>query len=118
MEHFRPPEPFSFEGTNVADRWRRWEKQFKNYFFANEISKKAKKVQVPILLHCAGPEAQEVHEQFVFGEGVAWMIMKSCSGNSRITVSQGKIQFTRGIDSGAEIKVRMNQLTNGSRNCA
>ena len=71
MEHFRPPEPFSFEGTNVADRWRRWEKQFKNYFVASEISKKAKKVQVAILLHCAGPEAQEVHEQFVFGEGVA-----------------------------------------------
>ena len=66
MDHFKPPEPFSFEGTNVSDRWRRWEKQFRNYFLASESGKKAKKVQVAILLHCAGPDAQEIHEQFVF----------------------------------------------------
>ena len=68
MDQFKCPEPFSFDGTNVADRWRRWEKQFRNYFLASECGKKAKKVQVAILLHCAGPDAQEVHEQFKFAE--------------------------------------------------
>ena len=68
MDNFRPPESFSFEGADVADRWKRWEKQFETYFTAFEVSKKPKKVQVAMLLHCAGAEAQEIHEQFEFAE--------------------------------------------------
>ena len=63
---FHAPEKFSFDGPDVAPRWTRWEKEFRTYFIACEIKKKPKEVQVAILLNCAGPEAQEVHEQFTF----------------------------------------------------
>ena len=68
MEHFRAPEPFSFDGPNVAQRWNRWEKQFNTFFTACELVKKDKAVQVAILLHTAGTDAQEIHEQFQFAE--------------------------------------------------
>ena len=68
MDRFRAPEPFAFDGPNIAQRWMRWQKQFVTYFTACEISKKTKTVQVSILLHVAGAEAQEVHEQFQFNE--------------------------------------------------
>ena len=63
---FRAPEQFSFDGPDVAQRWVRGEKQFRTYFLACEFKKKPNPIQVAILLNCAGPEAQEIHEQFVF----------------------------------------------------
>ncbi len=66
MENFKPPDSFSFEGPNIAQRWTRWQKQFQTYFTACEIGKKDDDVQVAILLHSAGPEAQEIHEQFQY----------------------------------------------------
>ena len=68
MENFKAPDAFSFDGLNVAQRWTRWQKQFQMYFTACELGKKSKEVQVAILLHSAGPEAQEIHEQFQFTE--------------------------------------------------
>ena len=65
---FKPPEPFNFNGTDVAQRWAKWRKTFETYFTAAEINKKEGKVQIAILLHTAGSEAQEIHDQFVFGE--------------------------------------------------
>ena len=66
MEAFRPPAAVSFTTGNTAEQWRRWEKQFAFYFAAAELSKKPKKTQVAILLHCAGPEAQDIYSNFVF----------------------------------------------------
>ena len=63
---FRSPEVFSFDGPDVAQQWNRWEKAYRTYFVASEYKKKPKEIQVAILLNCAGPEAQEVHEQFEF----------------------------------------------------
>ena len=68
MDHFKPPEAFTFDGPNIAQRWTRWQKTFVTYFQACELSKKGKKVQVSILLHVAGTDAQEIHEQFQFDE--------------------------------------------------
>ena len=65
---FRAPDPFSFDGPDVAQRWTRWEKSFRTYFQAAEYKKKPKDIQVAILLNCAGLEAQEVHEQFELTE--------------------------------------------------
>ena len=65
---FKAPEKFSFDGPDVAQRWTRWEKEFRTYFKACEFKKKPKDIQVAILLNCAGSEAQEVHEQFEFEE--------------------------------------------------
>ena len=66
MEAFRPPAAVSFTTGNTAEQWRRWEKQFAFYFAAAELSKKPQKTQVAILLHCAGPEAQDIYSNFVF----------------------------------------------------
>ncbi len=63
---FRPPEPFAFEGSDCDQRWVKWKRAFETYFTAAEIEKKSAKVQIAILLHTAGPEAQVIHSQFVF----------------------------------------------------
>ena len=69
MDVLKPPGQFHFKVTNLDDAWRRWERQFRTYFAACELLKKDKKVQVAILLHAAGPEAQEIHKQFELPEG-------------------------------------------------
>ena len=65
---FRVPDPFNFNGADVAQRWVKWRKTFETYFTAAEVSKKAPNVQIAILLHTAGGEAQEIHSQFIFTE--------------------------------------------------
>ena len=66
----KSPGHMDFSASNLDDTWRRWEQQFKTYFLACEISKKDPDVQVAILLHAAGAEAQEIHSQFKFEIGV------------------------------------------------
>ena len=68
MDKFRAPDPFSFDGPDVAQRWIRWEMTFRTYFKAAELKKKPKDIQVAILLNNAGPEAQEIHEHFEYDE--------------------------------------------------
>ena len=55
-----------FDGPDVAQRWSKWRKAFETYYIAAEVSSKSPEVQVAILLHSAGTEAQEIHSQFVF----------------------------------------------------
>ena len=65
---FKPPDAFNFIGTDVAQRWAKWRKTFETYFTAAEVEKKPAKVQIAILLHTAGAEAQEIHSQFTFSD--------------------------------------------------
>ena len=60
------PDAFEFDGANTAQRWTKWRKQFETYHVAAELSKKGAEVQVAILLHAAGSEAQEIHSQFIY----------------------------------------------------
>jgi len=69
MEVLKPPEHIDFRSGNVAARWQRWKRQFEVYYDACEISKKPKATQVAILLHAAGPEAQDVHDAFAWADG-------------------------------------------------
>ena len=62
------PDNFNFNGTDVAQRWTKWRKTFETYFTAAEQSSKPAKVQIAILLHAAGEEAQEIHSQFTFAD--------------------------------------------------
>ena len=62
------PDSFNFNGTDVAQRWTKWRKTFETYFTAAELSSKPAKVQIAILLHAAGEEAQEIHSQFTFAD--------------------------------------------------
>ena len=54
MDMLKPP-------GHMDEAWHRWEQTFKTYFLVCEIGKKDPDVQVAILLHAAGPEAQEIH---------------------------------------------------------
>ena len=69
MDMLKPPGHMDFSASNFDEAWRHWEQQFKTYFLACEISKKDPDVQVAILLHTAGVEAQEIHSQFKFETG-------------------------------------------------
>ena len=68
MEIFKQPPSISFTSGNLAEQWRRWEQQLRVYYTAAELVKKEAKTRVAILLHCAGPDAQDIHSNFVFSE--------------------------------------------------
>ena len=68
MDSLKPPSPINFHSGNVADSWQRWKRQFEIYFAAAELNKKAKATQEAILLHAAGPEAQDIHRAFSWSE--------------------------------------------------
>ena len=59
----------TFTTSNVAENWRRFERQFRVYYAACELQLKARATQVGILLHTAGAEAQDVHETFDYAVG-------------------------------------------------
>lgn len=54
--------PFDCKGaiTSVAPRWKKWKKSFEYYIIAKGITNSARKKG--LLLHCAGPEVQELFE--------------------------------------------------------
>ena len=68
MDSLKPPSPIDFHSGNVADSWQRWKRQFEIYFAAAKLNKKAKATQEAILLHAAGPEAQDIHRAFSWSE--------------------------------------------------
>jgi len=68
MEGFKSPENIDLHSDNVAERWRKWKRQFEVYYAACELNKKSKETQTAILLHSAGPEAQEIYDTFTWGE--------------------------------------------------
>ena len=61
-----PPNHMNFGHRNLSAAWKKWEKQFTTYYKAAELKDKDAETQVAILLHVAGPEAQEIHETFQF----------------------------------------------------
>ena len=69
MDQLKPPSAIEFHSGNVADRWQKWKRQFEIYFDACELGEISKPTQVAILLHAAGPEAQEIHRAFAWGDG-------------------------------------------------
>ena len=64
MDVLKPPMQIRFITSNVAENWRRFERQFRVYYAACELQLKSKATQVGILLHTAGAEAQYVHDTF------------------------------------------------------
>ena len=64
MNKLNPPRELNFSAGNMSEEWRRWEKSFKNYHAAAELSEKSRSTQVAILLNCAGEEARDVFDSF------------------------------------------------------
>ena len=61
------PEHMSFDGGNVVESRRRWEQLFHSYMIAGELTNKTKATRVAISLHCAGPQALDIHGIFKWG---------------------------------------------------
>ena len=106
----------SFTLGNVAENWRRWEQQFEVYYKACELKKRDKAVQVAILLHAAGPEAQEIHETFVYEGEDDVLDYKKVLSQFRLYCNPRKISFMSGICFGTEVSVMVKQLIIGSQN--
>ena len=66
---FPTPSPMKFDVPNVAESCKKWEKSFEVYRTAHEAFKKPEKVQVALLLHTAGPDAQTIFDTFQFRSG-------------------------------------------------
>ena len=101
---------------NTAEQWRRWEQQFRFYFAAAELSKKTAKTQVAILLHCAGPEAQDIIKniQTLFLQTPITTQTPTgsmCSRNSDTIANLEKMRCLRGTSSGSETSVKGSPLT-------
>ena len=47
---------------NLEEAWCKWEQQFRIYFQVSELDKKSPVTQTAILLHVAGPDAQEIYQ--------------------------------------------------------
>jgi hypothetical protein len=61
------PKTISFSG-NVAENWKRWKQQFRNYLTATEKDSKPDKLQVCTLLHCMGEDALDIFNTFKLNE--------------------------------------------------
>ena len=53
-------------GGAIAHNWSRWERESRTFFAACELGQKPNETQVAILLHTAGPEAQEINQTLVY----------------------------------------------------
>lgn len=66
-QELRRIDPLIFD-DNIADNWRKFEKEWRIYCFAG-LSDKSKKVQAYTLLNLAGSEAIDKAETFVYADG-------------------------------------------------
>ena len=109
MGVFKTPGHMNFQTTDMDEAWRRWEQQFRTYFTEWETTKKIKNVQVAILLHAVGPEAQEIHSHFSLATGDAKDNHKTIWMHLGLSVNQGKTLYLNNTGSGAGTKPRVRQ---------
>ena len=69
MDVLKPLMQMTFTTSNVAENWRRFERQFSVYYAACELQLKGMATQVGIFLHTSGAEAQDVHHIFDYAVG-------------------------------------------------
>ena len=67
MATLDPPKAMNFDASSgLAEQWKKWERAFRTYYDAAELSKKKGSTQVAILLHCAGEGARDRFDKFEF----------------------------------------------------
>ncbi|XP_055883579.1 uncharacterized protein K02A2.6-like [Biomphalaria glabrata] len=64
-----PPHCLELTEGNVSENFRRWRRQMEIYLQATGAYGRPKSQQKAIILHCAGPQAIEVSDQFTYQEG-------------------------------------------------
>ena len=65
----RTPPPLDLASENLESTWKTWKRQVEFYLIASGADQKGEKVKTAIILHCAGPEVQEIYEHFEYTEG-------------------------------------------------
>ena len=60
----RLPPVLDLLNENLSEMFKKWKRQVEIYMLASGANSKAKKTRAAILLHCAGPQAVEVCDQF------------------------------------------------------
>ena len=110
---FPTPSPMNFDVPNVAEGWKKWEKSFEVYRTAREAFKKPEKVQVALLLHIAGPDAQTFLTRSSSGPEKARRNTVMFFRNFVNMWNLIGMWCTRGTFSGQEINKRMNRSTRG-----
>ena len=86
-----------FEG-NIAEKWKQWKEDFKWYLIAVEADAKSEKVRAGLLLHCLGPKAKELYNNFVFaadGDNMKYtkiveQFEAHCIGQKNVTLQRFK----------------------------
>ena len=68
MTEFRLPQELKLTSGNVAENFRKWRRQLEIYLEATGSKEKSAKTQTAIILNCAGPQALDVYDQFIFSE--------------------------------------------------
>ena len=66
MELLKPPPYLYLDATSLSENWHHWSQQFELFLEAPGQASATESQKVAILLHCAGAEAIEVYNTFVF----------------------------------------------------
>lgn len=65
-ESGRAPEPFSFEGNNVANSWKFWKQKFELFLIASGKSNKEDKIKIAVLLNTLGDQGIQIYNTFEY----------------------------------------------------
>ena len=102
MESLKPPKPFAFDASNMAEAWKSWKQAFDFYLVATESDGKSDKIKTSILLTCIGEQGRDIYQTFEFTgadnmklEPVLSKFSSYCNPRSNKTICRHKF-FTRG----------------------
>ena len=117
----RTPGPLVLD-ANAVENWRKLLMQFEIYLVAKGKDGNEDKLEVNLLLNCAGPNAIEEHSHFVYNN-VVMNLTKMCAESSRNFVEGLRMSFMSDCYSIGEIKKRerkskfVSELKRLSLNC-
>ena len=98
----------NFSGGAIAQNWSRWEREFRTFFAGCELGQKPNETHVAILLHTAGPEAQEIHQP-VYANDDERIEYNVVLGKLRAYCEPRKMLCSRDIGSGHVTNWKMKQ---------
>ena len=64
-----PPTPLDIHDSNAAEKWKEFEKAWRNYLVAMKLHQEPETIQIATLLTVIGAKARKVFSTFTFGEG-------------------------------------------------
>lgn len=78
---FRVPDQLNIIDGNILENYCRWKRQMEFYLAASGVGNHEAGIQVPVILHCAGPIVVEVFDLFV------WDVLCGINESSELKLS-------------------------------